>query len=248
MPAISNIISSIVGSEPKLAPFEGGGRVRELEVRRVAQARRMKLWVDPGSGAVRLTLPARASLRRALDWVEERRDWIETELARLTPPELIAPGGHVPLEGEPHLIDWQPGAARTIRREPGRLVLGGPIEQVETRLLRWLRAEALALLTRETMEFAAKEQIEIRKVSVGDPRRRWGSCASSGDIRYSWRLILAPPEVRRATVAHEVAHRLHMDHSPAFHAAAARLFGREPTAERQWLKRHGAGLHRWGQG
>ncbi len=247
MPVISNIISSIVGSEPKLAPFEGGGRVRELEVKRVAQARRMKLWVEPGSGAVRLTLPPRASLRRALAWVEERRDWVEAELARLSPPELIAPGGHVPLEGQLHLIDWQPTASRTIQRETGRLVLGGPIESVEARLLRWLRAYALEVLTRETLEIAAKEDIVIRKVSVGDPRRRWGSCASSGDIRYSWRLILAPPEVRRATVAHEVAHRLHMDHSPAFHAAAARLFGREPTAERNWLKRHGAALHRWGR-
>ncbi len=248
MPVISNIISSIVGSEPKLAPFEGGGRVRELEVKRVAQARRMKLWVEPSSGAVRLTLPPRTSLRRALDWVEERRDWVEAELARLSPPELIAPGGQVPLEGQPHLIDWQPGASRTIRREPGRLILGGPIEQVEARLLRWLRTHALELLTRETLEIAAQENIAIRKVSVGDPRRRWGSCASSGDIRYSWRLILAPPDVRRATVAHEVAHRLHMDHSPAFHAAAARLFGRAPDAERLWLKRHGASLHRWGKG
>lgn len=248
MPVISSIISSIAGSDPRLPEFEGGGRRRTLNVRRVTGARLMRLRVDPSDGTVRLTLPARASLRRALAWVEERRGWIEDELASLAPPARIAPGAHVPLEGEPHMIDWQPGATRTIRREPGRLVLGGPIESVETRVLRWLRAHALEVLLRETMEIAATENIEIRKVSVGDPRRRWGSCATTGDIRYSWRLILAPPDVRRATVAHEVAHRLHMDHSPAFHAAAARLFGRAPDAERQWLKRHGAGLHRWGKG
>jgi predicted metal-dependent hydrolase len=53
--------------------------------------------------------------------------------------------------------------------------------------------------------------------------------------------------VREATVAHEVAHRLHMDHSPEFHAAFARLLGRDGKAERAWLRRHGAGLHAIGR-
>ena len=80
-------------------------------------------------------------------------------------------------------------------------------------------------------------------MSIGDPRARWGSCSANGDIRYSWRLILAPPDVLEATVAHEVAHRLHMDHSPAFHAAVRRLLGRDPSAERAWLRAHGRELY-----
>lgn len=248
MSSILSIISSITTSEPALPVFEGGGRRRALVVRRIATSRTMRLTVDPRDGGVRLTLPPRASLSRALRWVEERRAWIETELERLAPPAVLCPGASVPLEGEPHLIDWRADASRIVRREPGRLIFGGPIESVETRLLRWLKREALETLTRETLELAAREAIEIRRVAVGDPRGRWGSCSSSGDIRYSWRLILAPPEVRRATVAHEVAHRLHMDHSPAFHAAAARLFGRDPSPERRWLRTHGASLHRWGAG
>ena len=83
------------------------------------------------------------------------------------------------------------------------------------------------------------------RVGVGDPRSRWGSCASSGAIRYSWRLILAPPDVRRATVAHELAHLLHMDHSAAFHAAHARILGADPRPARAWLRANGAGLHRY---
>ena len=49
-------------------------------------------------------------------------------------------------------------------------------------------------------------------VSVGDAGSRWGSCSSQGRIRLSWRLILAPPAVRRYVVAHEVAHLVHLDH------------------------------------
>jgi hypothetical protein len=46
-------------------------------------------------------------------------------------------------------------------------------------------------------------------------------------------------------VAHEVAHLVHLDHSPRFWAVVRRL---SPDAERAraWLTRHGAALHRYG--
>lgn len=230
------------------ASFSGGGRTRELQVRRSANAVRMRLSVDPRDGSVRLTLPRRAGLRQALAWVEERRAWVEAELARLEPPRSLGPGQLFLLEGAPCRIDWQADRSRAIRREPGRVLLGGPAEMVEARLLRWLRAEALAVLDQETRAVAAQEGISIARVSVGDPRARWGSCSSDGDIRYSWRLILMPPEVRHAIVAHEVAHRLHMDHSPDFHAAVARLHGGDPGHARRWLRAHGKEIHWLGRG
>lgn len=244
MRAISSIILSTANFDAARLPvFRVGGRTRQLMVRAMPQARVMRLAIDPRDGAVRLTLPARASARRAIAWVEERRDWIEAELAKLPPANPIAPGSFIPLEGAMVCIDWRDGASRTVRREADQLVVGGPPESLSGRVLRWLKREALTVLTQETQEYAASAQTSVGKVGIGDPRGRWGSCTSSGDIRYSWRLILAPPEVRRATVAHEVAHRLHMDHSAAFHAAVARLYGRNPAAERQWLRTHGPSLH-----
>jgi predicted metal-dependent hydrolase len=112
--------------------------------------------------------------------------------------------------------------------------------------LRWLQAQARERLVAESKALAEREALPLTSVSIGDPRSRWGSCSSSGAIRYSWRLVMAPPWVRQATVAHELAHLLHMDHSPAFHAAHARLLGTDPAPARQWLRTHGAGLHRVG--
>ena len=89
--------------------------------------------------------------------------------------------------------------------------------------------------------------MRVERVGVGDPLSRWGSCSSSGAIRYSWRLILAPDFVRRATVAHEVAHRVHMNHGPAFHALVETLFEADPKPARLWLRREGARLHRFGR-
>ena len=227
--------------------FTGGGHIRQLTVRRSALARRMRLAVDPRDGAVKLTLPRRAALGPALKWAESQRAWVERALAKLPAEEALGPGSVIPFEGAELQVEWQSGGSRTVRREGDRLIVGGPEEMVKARVLRWLRAEAARTLEAETRAFALRAGVTVGRVRVGDARSRWGSCSSSGDIAYSWRLILMPPRVREATVAHEVAHRLHMHHGPEFHNEVQRLLGREPKAERAWLKAHGAAMHRVGR-
>lgn len=218
-----------------------------LEIIRKREARRMKLTVDPRSGAVRLVLPLRAALGPAMDWVEAHRGWIERQRARVPDPWPIVPGMIVPFAGQDYVLDWSDAHPRKPQLQGDRLVFGGPQDVMASRLLRWMRAEAKVLLEAETREIAGTAGIDVAEVSVGDPRSRWGSCSSNGNIRYSWRLILTPDHVRRATVAHEVAHRVHMDHSRAFHRLVASLNGGEPKAARSWLRAHGARLHWFGR-
>jgi predicted metal-dependent hydrolase len=224
--------------------IEAEGRSLPIEFKISARARSMRLRVDPRTGQVLLTLPKRASRRRALEWAAEHREWIEAQLARIAPPAPIEPGAEIPLYGNDHVIDWGADRPRRVTVAEGRIVTGGPAETLEPRLLRWLRLHALEILDRETREFAAKAGVTVTRVGVGDTRSRWGSCSSSGAIRYSWRLIMAPDWVRRATVAHEVAHRVHMNHGPDFHDLVESLLGVDPKPARLWLRRHGSGLHR----
>ena len=227
-------------SEPRFGP-----EARPLRVVRSATARAMRLRVDPRDGEVRLTLPRRASLRVALAWAEEQRPWVETELGKLAPRRALAPGTVLSVAGEALCLVHSP-ARRLTERRGGELLVGGPVEMFETRVLRWLRREALRVLTAETHEIAALAGVTVRRVGVGDARSRWGSCTADGDIRYNWRLILAPPHVRRGTVAHEVAHRVHMNHGPGFKALERDLLGASPSAGREWLRRHGTSLYAWG--
>ncbi len=207
----------------------------------------MRLRVDPRTGAVVLTVPKRVSKARALAWAGSQRAWIEAALAGVPPPSPIGPGAVIPFRGEPHTIHWQPEGPRRVEAGEGRLHVGGPLESLEPRLMRWLKQEARTVLERETREYAAKANVSVTRVGVGDTLSRWGSCSSSGGIRYSWRLILAPDWVRRATVAHEVAHRVHMNHGAEFHALVERLYGEDPAPARQWLRREGPALHRVGR-
>ncbi len=218
-----------------------------IEVRRSAQARRLRLSIDPASGTVRLTLPQRAPLKPALAWAQGQSEWIARQRAQLPESKPFVPGAFIPVDGEDLQLRHDPTAARRPQRSPGCLTIGGPPEGFSTRAERWLKQEALRVLEAETRDLAATIRVSVTQVGVGDPRSRWGSCSSSGAIRYSWRLILAPPFVRRATVAHEVAHRVHMNHSPEFHALATSLTDGDPQESRSWLRAHGAALHWYGR-
>ncbi|HEX8308369.1 MAG TPA: SprT family zinc-dependent metalloprotease [Allosphingosinicella sp.] len=219
----------------------------ELKLSVSPTARAIRLRVDRRTGEVVLTIPRRVSRRKALAWADGHRDWIEARLAEVAAPLPLAPGTDLPLYDRPHRIDWSPDRPRTPRLEEGRLVVGGPEEGLEARLMRWLRRHALDTLAAETAEFAAKAGVKVTRIGTGDPLSRWGSCSATGGIRYSWRLILAPDWVRRATVAHEVAHRVHMNHGPEFHALVETLLGADPKPARLWLRSHGPSLHRVGR-
>lgn len=239
MRGISSFISSTATSELRL----GGA---PLTLRTSPSARRLLLRVDRRSGGLTLTVPRGMSRRRALAWAAGHEDWAREAVAALPEPVRLSPGANFMMFGRTVRIDWAPARPRRITLEADILRCGGPIDGLEARLLRWLKGEALALLEAETRAMAATISAPVGRVGVGDTRSRWGSCTGRGDIRYSWRLILAPEFVRRATVAHEVAHLVHMNHRPEFHELVETLLGSDPRSARVWLRRHGPELHRVG--
>jgi hypothetical protein len=227
--------------------FERDGRSVGVTLKRSPRARVMRLRVDVRTGAVILTFPKRVSERKALQWAAGQRAWVEATLADLPAHAVLAPGAELPLYGLQHRLEWSECASRVPKLIGDRILVGGPLEGLEQRLIRWLKQQARVLLDAETREFADKAGVAVTRVGIGDPLSRWGSCSSSGAIRYSWRLILAPAWVRRATVAHEVAHRIYMNHGPQFHALVEELLGCDPKPARLWLRREGAALHRIGR-
>ena len=77
----------------------------------------------------------------------------------------------------------------------------------------------------------------------GAPAGRFARCSA---IRYSWRVVMAPPEVLDYLAAHEVAHLVHADHSPAYWSVVHGLVG-DHRPFRKWLRDHGPALHAAGR-
>jgi predicted metal-dependent hydrolase len=218
-----------------------------IDIRPLRTAKRLRLRFDEASGSFRLTCPWRTSRRAALAWALDQRDWLEAQLVRAEPSEPFAAGAIIPLEGEEVRIVWNAAAARAPLLRDGELHCGGPEAGLGRRIESFLKGHALEIMAREVAEYAAAAGVTARSVSIGDAGTRWGSCSSQGRIRLSWRLILAPPAVRRYVVAHEVAHLVHLDHGASFKALEARLYGTGLADARAALRRLGPRLRRVGR-
>ncbi|MEO7635328.1 MAG: SprT family zinc-dependent metalloprotease [Sphingomicrobium sp.] len=218
-----------------------------IDVHPMKAARRFRLRFDEASRRLKLTCPARASRRSALAWAADQREWIDAQLARAQPPEPFVAGATIPLEGREILLAWDAAAPRTPCLENDVLLCGGPESAFARRIEAFLKRRALDLMSREVAEFAQTAGVVAAAVTIGDPASRWGSCSSARRIRLSWRLILAPPNVRRFVVAHEVAHLVELNHGAEFKALEARLFGTGVAEARSLLRRIGPRLRRIGR-
>jgi predicted metal-dependent hydrolase len=219
-----------------------------VEIRAIRGARRLRLRLDDKRGVLKLTGPLRMNRKLALAWAAEQRAWVEQQLAELLPNEPFEPGAVIPLEGQDVELIWGERESRTPRLAGERLICGGPREGFARRIETFLKRRALDTLSQETAEIAVRAAKPVRSVAVGDADTRWGSCSAAGRIRYSWRLILAPPAARRYVVAHEVAHLVHLNHGPEFKALERQLFDGDVAAARLLLRRAAPRLRRLGRG
>lgn len=219
-----------------------------IQIRRLRTARRLRLRLDESAGMLKLTCPWRTSRRAALAWALDQRDWIDTQVARAQPAEPFVAGGSILLEGCEVQISWSEHWPRTPALVDSELRCGGPRTGISRRLEDYLKRRARDAISRDIAEFAAVAAVTPRAVTIGDAASRWGSCSSNGRIRMSWRLILAPPNVRRYVAAHEVAHLVHLNHGPDFKALEARLFGPGVSEAKALLRRVGPRLRRIGRG
>lgn len=234
--------------KPDMLELVLDGEVTPVFIRRHAQARRLTLRVRVATRDVVLTAPPHVSMASIRDFADRQREWLRLRLGRLPDVVPFMDGALVPLRGQPHRIVHQSGARGTVwvgEGEEPSLNVAGEAPHVARRVTDFLKREARADLVEAVQRHAAGLGVQVNRITLRDTSSRWGSCSSKGDLSFSWRLILAPPMVLDYLAAHEVAHRLEMNHSPRFWRAVERVFPQRVQAE-TWLQIHGASLHRYG--
>ena len=222
---------------------EVAGRLLPLVIRRNAQARRMTMRLAPNGSEVRVTLPTWGRSAEALAFARQRAGWLAGQLAAVPAAVELGHGAQVQYLGQNHVIRHDPAAPRKVVLGEGELIVGGPAASLPARLKRWLESEARRLLAEDLSYYCLRAEQPQQSLMLTNARRRWGSCAHDGTIRINWRLVMAPAFVRRSVVAHEVAHLVHFDHSPAFHAFLDQIFEADLRAANRWLKREGKTLY-----
>jgi predicted metal-dependent hydrolase len=83
-------------------------------------------------------------------------------------------------------------------------------------------------------QFVLELGVTLPRLTTRMMRTRWGSYSKKTHrITLSTQLIHYPPNVIDAVIAHEVAHIIHLDHSPRFYATLQRLYPNYKTDHAQ---------------
>ncbi|WP_271078682.1 M48 family metallopeptidase [Aurantiacibacter sp. MUD61] len=218
-----------------------------IAIRRHARAKRLTMRLAPDGSEVRITLPRWGRTLDAITFANARKPWIARQICKVPAKLEIAPGADVPYRGGTLLLNWQAGGSRKVLHKDGTLHVGGPQDRLAGRVQRWLEAEALRLTGEDLAHYCSRADLPVSQLRLSRAKRRWGSCSGESRngrcIRINWRLVMAPDHVRQSVVAHEVAHLVHFDHSPAFHGLLGEIFDGDISEADAWLKTEGRSLY-----
>ena len=129
---------------------------------------------------------------------------------------------------------WLFGKVLQIVHVPGKLgvytdseciyITGAQNDKCASKLLkRYYQTTMEKLLTERVCMFSSVWRIAPTAVKLNYSNDGLGSCDQNNVIYISWRLLAAPIEVINYVIAHEIAHCIYRDHSPAFWSEVARL-------------------------
>lgn len=207
--------------------FSLNGEEIPFRLHRMVSRRRITLVVDP-RGAVSVRGPWRTSLKEAERVLRDHAPWVweQTRRALAHPPaeKTWTEGSPVPILGETLRLEFtRTGSTRQVgpvirvplaHRENGT---------VDAALEKWYRRRATAHFRERLAHWSARMGVTYTRLVVRGQKTRWGSCSATGTISLNWRLLERAPALVDYVIVHELAHRRHMNHDPAFWEMVARF-------------------------
>lgn len=192
---------------------------KNYELRR-SNRRTLALTLDR-QGHLIAHAPLRMPLRTIEAFILEKQDWIARKRQELSAAGSrmsgfsLEEGGCIPYLGGRVRISYD--SVRRATMQDGVLTLprtGRPAQQV----LNWLAEQARRELPSYVEKWSKRMNVYPTALSFGYAKARYGSMTSDGRMRLNMALMHFPPQYIDYVVVHELAHRVHPDHSPAFHA------------------------------
>ena len=199
------------------------------------------------NGQVTVRAPLRMAEARIRQFVEEHADWIAKNQAKVraaAPPPVKRY-----VEGETFLYLGQSYPLTIVPSQRPALKFDGhsfrlaksSLPKAEETFIRWYKEQATLLLLERVPLFAGKYGLHYQKIRVSSARTRWGSCSTSGTLSFTYRLVMAPPEVVDYVVVHELVHTQVKNHSKVFWSKVEQIMP-DYKQRRAWLKKPFPGM------
>ncbi|MCL2388951.1 MAG: M48 family metallopeptidase [Elusimicrobia bacterium] len=96
----------------------------------------------------------------------------------------------------------------------------------------------IGLLNNANGFFSFFLDVKYKNVKVVNSYNQLGACTKNGDLRFSFRLSIMPPEIIDYVIAHEIVHLKHFNHSPKFWQELEKVLPNYKQAKEYLRKNH----------
>ena len=210
-----------------------------------SRRRTIAIQIRP-DGTVIVRAPLRAAEKQVRDFVESKAGWIERKRSEARqhaalPAKQFRVGERFLFLGQEYPLVLADGQRAALRFDGQFALSRRALSRAPQVFEKWYKAQALRVLSERVSHFSAKHNFRPGRIRISSARTRWGSCSSKGTLSFTWRLVMAPPEVIDYVVLHELVHLKVKNHSRTFWDGVATLM---PDYKRQvdWLKKNGRAL------
>ncbi len=201
------------------------------------------------SGDNRIEVRANQTIpeKEIVKFVESKKAWISKTLKindayrSLYAPKKFIHGEKFFYLGKQLSLSLEKGKSKKIKLTDGKVLvllpdfIKDPAAYVEDRLVQWYRSQAYKILKERVDLYSRLLEVEPTNVKIRTLKRTWANCSRLGVLTFSWRLIMAPLHIIDYVVVHELAHRIHYNHSAGFWKQVEKIIPGYKACKK-WLK------------
>lgn len=222
---------------------DGSVEIFPVEFERSIKSKSIKITPQPLKKIIKVSYPVYILRSKAVAFLETQKDWVAKQLEQLPKRVVISDGAKITFLEKEYKISHIPNARRGVWVEDNYIFVSGDISFLNRRVKDFIKAEMKKYFTSRVRFYAKNLGVKYGNISVKDTSSRWGSCASNGNIAFSWRLAFAPLFVIDYIVAHEVAHLKELNHSSKFWNVVKSIYDGDVNMAQKWLLRNGVLLY-----
>lgn len=213
-------------------------KIADFEVRVVKSTRAKHILLKQSpKGEIILACPKFCPKMMAIRFAKTQIPWIRAHVQYAPKERVFKPGEKVLILGEEYKLQ----KGRLMGVDENVLTVSGDDSFFHRRVCSLAQKILLPYLQTEVAKLTKQIGVKSGRITLKNTSSRWGSCSSTRNLSFCWKIAFAPKEVVEYLVAHEVAHLAHMNHSDRFWALVDTLTDHRVSAEK-WLKKHGREL------
>lgn len=208
------------------------------------RSRGIKIKIDQ-NGEVIVSAPSWVDERKIAEFVSSKKEWIDQSLSKIKSiKKLIDTHQEIMIFGKKYhkVITTDKNLPLGIKIDDDQFIINQINEKVTRatadKINRFMKNTAEKYIFPRTHQIAKHMGISFERITLKEQSTRWGSCSSRGNLNFNWRLAHHPTPVIDYVIIHELAHRVHLNHSKNFWKLVEK-FDSEYRIHEGWLKRKG---------